>query len=71
MEETASDQRVYVFSRYTYGEGARGGAIGWSTTLQVGRWWIRFPMAPLESFVALASTQALNRYEYQEYFRGG
>jgi hypothetical protein len=52
--------------------GARGGAVGWGTTLQAGRSRVRFPMGSLEflSDLILLVTQPLNRNEYQESFLG-
>ena len=38
--------------------GARGGAVGWGTVLQVGRWRVRFPIVSLEFFtMSLGSAQ--------------
>jgi hypothetical protein len=51
--------------------GARGGAVGWGTELQVGKSRIRFPMVSLESFrpdYGPGVDSASNRNEYQEYF---
>ena len=45
--------------------GARGGAVGWGTALQVGRSRVRFPIVSLD-FLGVHS--AANRNEYQEYF---
>ena len=55
---------VQVGIEYTYGQlyGARGGAVGWGTSLQVGRSRVRYP-------VVLGSTEPRTN-EYQEYFQG-
>jgi len=50
----------------------------WSTALEAGRSWVRFPMVSLEFFIAIILPAALwpwvasasNRNEYQEYFLG-
>ena len=39
--------------------GARGGAVGWGTALQVGRSWVRFPMVSLEFFIDIILLAAL------------
>ena len=53
-------------------------AVGWGTTLQVGRSWVWFPMVSLEFFIDIILRRhhgpgvdsASNRNEYQEYFPG-
>ena len=39
--------------------GARGGAVGWGTALQVGRSWVRFPVVSLEFFIDIILPVAL------------
>ena len=39
--------------------GARGGAVGWGTALQVGRSRVRFPMVSLKFFIAIILPAAL------------
>ena len=58
---------VYVFCIYAnrisvsclVSVGARGGAVGWGTALQVGRSRIRFPMVSLEFFIDMILLAAL------------
>jgi hypothetical protein len=58
---------------------ARGGTVGWSTALQVGRSRVLFPMVSLEFFIDINLLAALwppgvdsasIRNEYQKYFLG-
>ena len=39
--------------------GARGGAVGWGTALQTGRWRVRFPMVSLKFFIDIILPAAL------------
>jgi hypothetical protein len=57
-----------IDTTYYISEGARRGVVGWGTTLQAKRQWIRFPMRSLDFFnwsnpssltMALGSTQPL------------
>ena len=54
--------------------GARGGAVGWGTAVQVGRSRVRFLKVSLEIFIDISfrpgSTQHLKEMSYQEYFVG-
>jgi len=58
---------------------AAGGAVGWGTTLHVGRSRVRFPMVSMRIFhwrnpsgrtMGPGVDSASNRNEYQEYFLG-
>jgi len=53
--------------------GARGSAVGWCITLQVGRSRVRFSIVSLEFFIDIilpGVDSASNKNEYQEYFLG-
>jgi hypothetical protein len=43
--------------------GARGGSVGWGTSLQAGRSWVQFPMMSLEFFIDIILPAALNLQE--------
>ena len=47
------------FMRWYWQNGARGGAVGWGTALQVGRSRLRFPMVSLEFFIDIILPAAL------------
>ena len=53
-----SDNHHEFVTLYQEG-GARGGAVGWGTTLQVGRSRVRFPMVSLEFFIDIILPAAL------------
>jgi hypothetical protein len=46
----------YITNRFW---GARGGAVGWGTTLKTGRWRVRFPIMSLEFFIGIILSAAL------------
>ena len=68
-----------TFSRRTLLTGARGGAVGWCTSLQTGRSRFRFSIMSLELFIDIilpavlgpAIDSTCNRNEYHEYFMWG
>ena len=47
------------FRWYLHPSGARGGAVGWGTALQVGRSRVRFPMVSLDFFIDIILPAAL------------
>jgi hypothetical protein len=47
-----------VMTHYTH-QWALGSVIGWGTTLQAGRWWVRFPMKSLDFSIYLILPAAL------------
>jgi len=49
---------IYIYI-YTHIYGARGGAVGWGTALQVRRSRVRFPMMSLEYFIDIILPAAL------------
>ena len=51
--------RNHVYGLYTIRTGARGGAVGWGTALQVGRSQVRFSMVSLGFFIDIILPAAL------------
>jgi len=52
-------QIIKVIATYMKFSGARGGAVGWGTTLHAGRSRVRFPMVSLEFFIDINLPAAL------------
>jgi hypothetical protein len=50
---------LLIWLPYQWPRGARCGAVGWGTALQVRRPWVRFPMVSLEFFIGIILSVAL------------